>query len=193
MARPREFDETEVLRAAKGRFAHAGYAGTSLSDLTGATRLGKASLYGAFGDKRELFLRVLDEYCAGSVAGAREQLTGRGRALNRLRRYMLAVADASASHPDGCLLASSTAELAGQDEAVAALVGSTFAALSAVVEDCIRQAQDEGDLDADADPRAVAGLVLAVLRGMEALGTGGMSRRDLRKTAELAVRVLPRA
>ena len=39
-----------------------GYAGTALGDLEAATKLGRQSLYGAFGDKRGLFTRVVERY-----------------------------------------------------------------------------------------------------------------------------------
>jgi TetR/AcrR family transcriptional regulator, transcriptional repressor for nem operon len=62
MARPREFDETEVLDKALGVFWAQGFAHTSISDIEAATGLGRASLYGAFGDKDALFVRVIERY-----------------------------------------------------------------------------------------------------------------------------------
>jgi AcrR family transcriptional regulator len=161
-----------------------------VADLTGATRLGKGSLYGAFGDKRRLFLRVLDDYNADSVVAVREALSGDRPAIDRLGGYLLAVADGSAGDRDGCLLANSTAELAGQDEEVAARASKTFAALGALIEAAVREAQADGDIDPDADARAVGGMLLAVARGMEALGTGGAGRRSLRRTAEQTLAML---
>lgn len=46
MARPRSFDEAQVVQAALDRFWDTGYAATSLDDLG----QGKGSLYGAFDD-----------------------------------------------------------------------------------------------------------------------------------------------
>ena len=62
MARPREFDEDEVLLAALRLFWEKGYEGTSLSDLMEAMGLTKSSLYKAFGSKETLFWRVVDRY-----------------------------------------------------------------------------------------------------------------------------------
>ncbi len=55
MARPREFDEGEVLNRALATFWEHGYEGTSIDDLVAATGLGRASLYGALGDKEQIF------------------------------------------------------------------------------------------------------------------------------------------
>jgi TetR/AcrR family transcriptional regulator, transcriptional repressor for nem operon len=54
--RSRDYDEGATLAA------------TSLDDLMRVTGLGKGSIYGAFGDKRNLFLAVLRVYADERVA-----------------------------------------------------------------------------------------------------------------------------
>jgi TetR/AcrR family transcriptional regulator, transcriptional repressor for nem operon len=190
MARPREFDEGAVLDAAEKAFRAHGYAGTSLQELTGATGLGKGSLYAAFGDKRGLYLRVLDDYArrnVGAVATALE----RPSALEALRSHLLAIARSSASGPS-CLLASSTAELAGVDADVGRRVDHAFRALEDAYTRAIARAQDEGDIDPDADAATLGALLLAVARGLEALGHAGTPKASLVRTAEAALAALPR-
>src|SRR3569833_3457972 len=99
MARPRKFDESGVLRAARVQFWSTGYAGTSMDNIAEVTGLGKGSLYGAFGGKRELFHRVFDEYCAQAVSGVRRDLEGPDdEAFARLAAHLRAVAAATASY-----------------------------------------------------------------------------------------------
>lgn len=59
MARPREFDEIEVISQASLAFAELGYNGCSIDDLLAATALKRGSLYKAFGSKRTLFVACL--------------------------------------------------------------------------------------------------------------------------------------
>jgi AcrR family transcriptional regulator len=73
MGRPRTFDMDEALTAVREEFWRHGYAATSVDKLLEVTKLGKGSLYAAFGDKRTLFLRVLNEYAAARVAGRRPE------------------------------------------------------------------------------------------------------------------------
>lgn len=61
MARPRAFDESEVLLRSKELFAAQGYNGTSIDDLVKATGLLRGSLYKAFGSKRNLFERLFSQ------------------------------------------------------------------------------------------------------------------------------------
>lgn len=190
MARPREFDERAVLDAAEHTFRTHGYAGTSLQDLMGATGLGKGSLYAAFGDKRGLYLRVLDDYARRGVAGVGEALDG-PRAIDALREHLLAGARSSTAGPS-CLLASSTAELAGVDADVGERVEDAFRQLEAAYTSAVVRAQNEGDVDPDADAAALGGLLLAVARGLEALGHAGMPEASLVRTADAAIAGLPR-
>jgi AcrR family transcriptional regulator len=170
MARPREFDEDEVLRAARQQFWSTGYAATTMDAIAAATGLGKGSLYGAFGDKRQLFLRVFDAYCTDIVDAVGRHLDGPDEeAFERLCAHIRAVADVG------------TRSL------------RTFASLHEALAVDIQAAQRHGDIDPAADPRHLADLVLAVLRGIEALGKAGKDQAALRAIAETAISVLPRS
>src|SRR5882724_6695271 len=60
--RPRAYDPVEAIARAAAVFWKAGYAGTSLDDLSEATGMNRPSLYAAFGDKRDLYLKTLAYY-----------------------------------------------------------------------------------------------------------------------------------
>ncbi|MFD6994587.1 TetR/AcrR family transcriptional regulator [Streptomyces sp. NPDC059943] len=195
MARPRKFDEQQVLDAARERFWAGGYAATRMEDIAAATGLGKGSLYGAFGGKRELFHRVFDDYCGSVVEATAQQLRGDDvNAYARLSAHVHAVAAATAADTAqrGCLLAKGAAELAEHDETVAKRARAAIEALRALLEDDITACQRNGDLDANADPGKLAALVLAVLRGIEALGKAGANEETLADIARTALAVLPR-
>jgi AcrR family transcriptional regulator len=52
---------SELLAAARDRFAHDGYAGTSLDAIAAAAGVTKGALYHHFSGKRDLFLAVFEE------------------------------------------------------------------------------------------------------------------------------------
>jgi TetR/AcrR family transcriptional regulator, transcriptional repressor for nem operon len=196
VARPRGFDETTVLRRARDRFWSTGFAGTSIDEVATATGLGKGSLYGAFGDKRQLYLRVFDGYCTEVTEATRRSLSGPDDgAYARLCAHVLAVAAATGRDTDhlGCLLANATAELAGQEPAVADRAHRAFQDLEDALVECIKQAQRHGDIDPAADARRHGRLLLAVLRGIEALGKANTDKKSLRSIAEAALDTLPPA
>ncbi len=195
VARPREFDEEAVLDAAREQFWSKGYAGTSMDAIAAATGLGKGSLYGAFGGKKQLFLRIFDSYCTGVADAVASGLTGPDeQAYVRLCAHIRAGAAgvAADSRHRGCLLAKGAAELSEHDPDVTARSRRTLEGIAAIVADDIRAAQRHGDIDPAADADGLAALVLAVLRGVEALGKAGIDADRLESAADTAIALLPR-
>jgi TetR/AcrR family transcriptional regulator, transcriptional repressor for nem operon len=196
MARPRTFDECDVVAAARDEFWKRGYAATSVDDLTAATGLGKGSLYGAFGDKHSLYLRALDGYIASSLDDVRASLRDPARrAYRRLGRHLrgqarLLLAD---KQRRGCLMAKSAAELGATDDAVEAKVANAYRVWRDELAECIKEAQRDGDVDAKQDPQALAGALLAFMRGQEALHKGGATPAQLRSAADEMVSLIPTA
>src|SRR5215469_11570855 len=60
--RPRAYEPDVALAKALDLFRKEGFAATSLDDLSAATGMNRPSLYGAFGDKRELYIKSYQRY-----------------------------------------------------------------------------------------------------------------------------------
>jgi TetR/AcrR family transcriptional repressor of nem operon len=195
MARPRKFDEDEVVRASRDLFWSQGYAGTSLDDLGEATGLGRGSLYNTFGDKRTLFLRGLDDYCTEADDGFRARLRDPEMvAYDRLVAHVEAMTASVTADTGrrGCLMAKSAAELSATDPEVTKRVKRTLDTWLRELTATISEAQRDGDVDPDADPRALASLLLAIMRGNEALRKGGASVVTINAAARHAISLLPK-
>lgn len=74
MARPRTFDEEDVIHLAAEVFGRLGFNGGSIDDLLVATGLQRGSLYKAFGSKRNLFAKVLERALAPGWHKRRQSL-----------------------------------------------------------------------------------------------------------------------
>ncbi|KIA59911.1 TetR/AcrR family transcriptional regulator [Nocardia vulneris] len=172
MPRPRQFDEERVLSAVQAAFWDNGYAGTSLEDLLAASGLGKGSLYGAFGDKKSLFLRVLRMYDEANDQMLRDWLEQAERGIDVVRSFVTGpAADPSGEQARrGCLLANTAMELSASAAEVAAEARRSYASTTAVLTDAIRRAQREGDVAARLDPELTARAVLAGQLGLIVLG-----------------------
>ena len=66
--RPRAYQPDVALGQALELFRKDGFAATSLDDLSAATGMNRPSLYGAFGDKRELYIKSYARYRADARA-----------------------------------------------------------------------------------------------------------------------------
>ena len=87
--RTRKFDADEALGRAMEVFWTRGYEGATLPELTAAMGINRPSLYAAFGNKEQLFRKVLDRYRDGPtafVAIALKEPTARGVAEKHFSR-----------------------------------------------------------------------------------------------------------
>jgi TetR/AcrR family transcriptional repressor of nem operon len=194
MARPRKFDETDVVGAAREEFWRRGYAATSVDDLTDVTGLGKGSLYGAFGDKHGLFLRALDDYITSALDDVRAQLRDRAySAYDRLTRHIRGQARAVAADTSrrGCMMAKSAAELGAVDDDVERAVGRAYGEWHAELVDCIKEAQRDGAIDKKQNPQALATTLLAFMRGQDALHKGGAKPAQIKAAADEMISLIP--
>jgi TetR/AcrR family transcriptional regulator, transcriptional repressor for nem operon len=194
MPRPRKFDESDVVAAARDEFWSRGYTATSVDDLTSATGLGKGSLYGAFGDKHGLFLRALEDYIGTAVDEVRTQLRDpRYSAYDRLVRHIRLQVKAIAADKSrrGCMIAKSAAELGATDAAVERAVEHAYTEWLAELAECIQEAQRDGAIDKKQNPRSLATTLLAFMRGQEALHKGGAKPAQIRAAADQMVSLIP--
>src|SRR6266852_4841272 len=131
MGRPRSFHTATVLQAIEEQFRATGYAGTSLDDVAAATGLGRGSIYAAFGDKHELFMSSLSEFCERTEARVAAALDGSDdTALERLHAFLLAQAEVgSGGTGTTCMATKFVVELEEQDAEARARVAKNFAAL----------------------------------------------------------------
>ena len=131
MARPRQFDPEITLDFAVDTFWEFGFEATSIEKLCHNLKLNPGSLYGAYGDKRTLFLAILDRYIEKVSSEAIERIAGNPSGVAGIRAYFdfLIEAIIDGKRRWGCLLTNSLVELSGREPAVAAKVELHFARL----------------------------------------------------------------
>ena len=189
--RPRAYDPATALRQAMELFWSQGYAATSLDGLSEVTGMNRPSLYGAFGDKRALYLRTLNEYRANGALAI-----GRALALPTLRAGLAEFYRSalelylSGDSPRGCFLIGTAAVEAVQDEEVRTILHGALADYDFMLEARMIKARDEGELPADADVTALAKIASAALYSLAIRSRGGDSRENLEKTAAAAINLV---
>lgn len=180
MARPRTFDEADVIARARKAFAETGFAGTSLDTLLEATGLARQSLYNAFGGKKELFMRAFLSDAAEAVEAVEAIRHGSDSPITRIRAQLVKVAveHGSAQAPPS-LFTKAAVELSARDPEVASTVATAFDAMRAHYAACIAEAQAAGEVDATADADSLGAFFCALLEGMSTLGGSGVARATL--------------
>lgn len=168
LARPREFDEDEVLDAAVECFWRRGLEATSLRDLSSATGLNQPSLYNAFGDKRALFATALERYATRSMRERMERLERKHRPDEAIRAFFRELIARTLSDPDhrGCFIVNSALEVAPHDAALQAVIAAYLGEIEGFFLRCLERARDAEYVPASLDAEDAARLFLGVLLGL---------------------------
>lgn len=190
--RPRAFDLDAALNRALEVFWSRGYEGTAISDLTAAMGINRPSLYAAFGNKEELFRKVLDRYVEGPGAFAARALDApTAREVVERLLYGAIELTAGAGTPRGCLNVRCAHANGTESEQVRAEVVARRKAGEEALRERLTRARDEGDLPSGCEPADLARLVTVLTDGIAVQAAGGCDRRDLVRVAETALRAWP--
>ena len=189
--RPRGFDAEVVLGQVRDTFWRHGFAGTSMDQISAATGLHKPSLYGAFGDKKQLFMETLNRY----RAEAREQI---GAALSKPAivdsiAEMLERAIAMFTRADcqgGCFMMNIAVPVAAGDPEVTAFVRDSIEALDRGLIRRFERAIADGELAASVDPAALARIVVTSHYELSMRARAGYSAAELKALASKTLAVV---
>ena len=167
----KSFNEDEVLDRAMEAFWARGYEATSVSDLLTVMGINRGSLYAAFTDKRQLFIRALKSYDARY---RRDFLAGVAREYDPKEAIFAAFEDVIGSsrggrNRKGCLLVNTALELSPHDPEIEKIVGDSLGEVEDFFCRMIVTAQKEGSVGSDLAPRETAQALLGLFLGLRVL------------------------
>jgi TetR/AcrR family transcriptional repressor of nem operon len=166
MARPREFDEADVIDRAMRQFWAHGYEATSVDDLCAATGLNRSSLYRAFGSKRELLDTALTAYERSSLHRI-EQLLAEHPIREGLRRFLMGLFHGASSATQwGCLIGNCASEIAAHDPKAQKRLWQILSRIEDLLCDALARAQRDGALSERIDPRSIARFLMTQAQGL---------------------------
>ncbi|MBB6306444.1 TetR/AcrR family transcriptional regulator [Xanthobacter tagetidis] len=170
MARPRAFDEAEVLEAAVDCFWSQGYEATSVRDLAAEMGITGASLYNAFGDKRALYELAFDRYVRAGVHDRIARLEDLPP-LEAIETFFAEVVENARADParKGCFLVNATLELAPHDPEFRGHVMDVLDAMQAFFRRQVEKGRALGVVTRSGAADEVAGMLLGQLLGLRVL------------------------
>jgi TetR/AcrR family transcriptional regulator, copper-responsive repressor len=191
--RPRAYQPEVALGKALDLFRKDGFAATSLDDLSAATGMNRPSLYGAFGDKRELYIKSYQRYRADARAAMigifRDELPIRKR-LQRIFAVALDIYLSGEAGPRGCFTVMTAASEAVADPDIRAMVLEGFSELDKAFATCFRLARESGELSQTADPVVLAQLVSATIHTIAIRARARVPRKELEAIVKGAIDVM---
>ena len=191
--RPRAYQPDVALGKALDLFRKDGFAATSLDDLSAATGMNRPSLYGAFGDKRELYIKSYQRYRADARAAMRDIFRNEMPIRKRLQRIYAVALDIYLSGdagPRGCFTVMTAASEAVADPDIRAMVLEGFSELDKAFASCFRLARENGELPATADPAVLAQLASATIHTIALRARARVPRKELEAIVKGAIGVM---
>jgi len=183
--RPRNFDREQALDAALAVFWRDGYLGASLSALTEAMGINKPSLYAAFGNKAELYIEALDQYCRQQLFRHAESLADEDIETG-LRNFLQSVADmlTGKNFPGGCMVVNSAVACESgllPEEVADAINRIINSDLTDRLKKRLRHESRQRGWPDKKDVDGVVDYVIAIMTGMAVMSRVGVSRERLYK------------
>ncbi|MCK1479984.1 TetR/AcrR family transcriptional regulator [Bradyrhizobium sp. 197] len=191
--RPRAYEPDAALGKALDLFRTQGFAATSLDDLSEATGMNRPSLYGAFGDKRELYIksyqRYREEARASMVEIFRQEMPVRLR-LERIFASALNIYLSGETGPRGCFTVVTAASEAVGDPDIRAMVLDGLNELDKAFASCFRRAKEKGELPESANPVVLAQIASATVHSIAIRSRARVSRKELEAIVNGAIDVM---
>lgn len=163
-----------------------------MADLTEAMGITKPSIYAAFGNKEQLFLRALDLY-------EREKQDYIGKALaeptvRKVAEHLLRGAlDAQTgqSEPKGCLGVISSVACGAEAECIREAVLERGAKARQLLIARFERGKTDGDVPDHVDLEGLASYLFAILQGMAVQAGAGASRAELERLIDTSLMLWP--
>jgi TetR/AcrR family transcriptional regulator, copper-responsive repressor len=191
--RPRAYQPEIALGRALDLFRKDGFAATSLDDLCAATGMNRPSLYGAFGDKRELYIKTYQHHRAAARAAMIDIFKDEQPIQQRLERIYAAALDiylSGEAGPRGCFTVMTIASEAISDPQIRAMVLDAVFEIDKTFTTCFRTAREKGELSSSADPVVLAQLASATIHHVAIRARAGVPRKALEAIVRGAIDVM---
>ncbi|RRA97572.1 TetR/AcrR family transcriptional regulator [Larkinella rosea] len=156
-----------IIETTAGIFNKKGYAGTSMSDLTEATRLTKGSIYGNFENKEDVALAVFDFNAALRAKIIQAKLDKTTGYKNKLGAFIdLFSPEEIRQFPEGgCPLLNAGTEADDTHEPLRMRVAEELTKTQQYLADIIRNGMVAREFNADIDAEKMAVSILALIQG----------------------------
>ena len=169
--RPKAFDEADVIERAMDVFWLKGYEATGLTELLECMGISRQSLYDTFGNKRGLFVRVIEHYRSTRLSVALSLLDRDGSRIDNVKAVVHFFEElALDARCRGCLVANTLVEFAPKDEEVVKLLRDTLALLQDSLQRSLEEAQAGGELAASKSPAKIARALVNATIGLAVTG-----------------------
>ena len=184
--RNRLFDEEKAMAQAAEVFWIKGYEAASTEDLLTAMNMNKGSLYNAFGNKRELFVKVFEWFAQRFIRNMKSVFFKHTNTFEAIREIFLQVAypNDPIDHTKGCFYINILGETTGMDPELEKIAKEKLLEMEKLFHKELAKAQKEGQLNSSIQPALLAKYLLNLWNGLN-ITRRIYSEKELEKLVEL--------
>lgn len=192
MPRVKQFDEKEVLINAMNLFWKQGYAATSVQDLVDHVGINRASLYGTFGDKEELFKKTFDHYRKINLEQINQLFQNQPDVKAGFTKLFEMAIDETINDQDrkGCFVVNTTTELVPGNEEILNILKENKEQVEHLFSTYLRKGKDTGQISSDKDLKAIASLLYTLYNGLRVVAKTQPDRNELMSSVRVALSLL---
>lgn len=187
MARTREFDTDKTVAALARTFWAGGYEATGITELVEATGVGRQSLYGAFGSKKDMLLVALDSYLSDRVSQMIEPLDqgSLDAIVFVFRRFVMAFEKFPDTVRMGCMMVNTSTESIAAEPEIVERAADYRDRFRGAFRRALERALELGEIDGSVEARA--DILTLLMSGMFVSIRGGADKAEVAGFSEAVV------
>lgn len=180
MARPINFNKTEVLDKLTQVFWKKGFHDSSIEDLANASGLNRSSLYNSFGNKEAIFKLALEHYQNYYSKQRLEQIIKTKPVTKAFEEYFLSLLISDNNSRLGCLMVNTVIELSPHNNDIDNKLQESFKKVENTFYLALKQAQNNNEISSKTDIRSLANYLLNNVYGFRVSARAGANRQELK-------------
>ena len=172
MPRARQFDEEEILYKAMNLFWEKGYHETSIKDLIKHLGINNASIYHAFGGKKQLFYKAFNHYRLIQIEGLKGFLSTQENIREGLVQVFLKIIsdDSNDEACKGCLIVNTSTELIPSDPQLQTLIKEHKQVMEGIFYHFLQKGVQAGQISQEKDIAMISQLLYTLMMGLRVVG-----------------------
>lgn len=168
MARVKGFNIEDAENKALNLFWEKGYEATSVNDLVNKLGLSRSSIYDTFIDKRQLYIRALNNYGSHKLEKMHEDLLNTEDVYSVFETFLKETFDKpeESSENKGCFIVNSATELGYADAEISEIVNSYKTEIENMFSHYIYHAKKSGNIKSDLPDIILARIFFNTITGL---------------------------
>jgi TetR/AcrR family transcriptional regulator, transcriptional repressor for nem operon len=192
MARTREFNEENIIKIATDLFWNKGYNAVSTQDLIDAFGISRSSMYGAYKDKRSLFILALQHYRQTSAQSMLDILANDKSFFDTITLLLNQIIKETITdiQSKGCFIVNTAIELAPHDKEILEIIQDNRNNIIEGLSKAIQKGIDNKELTKNNNPKALANYFYNLINGLRVDAKITKDKLNYQDTIKLALTVL---